>query len=73
MRLSDGTAGTRGRVTALTGEEALRSRLAALGVRTGEQVGLLKVSPLKRTFLVRTRESVFALSREAAECIEVEG
>ena len=71
-RLSDCTAGTRGRVTALAGEEALCSRLAALGGREGEQVELLKRSPSGRTLLVKTRESVFALGRGAADCVRVD-
>ncbi len=63
--------GERGRVTEVMGEGALQSRLAVLGLRAGEEVTLLRVSPLKRTYLVETRESVFALGREAASCVRV--
>ncbi len=64
--------GMRAKVAEVEGEGALRSRLAALGVRPGEEVTLLRVSPLRRTYLVGTEESVFALGKEAAACVKVE-
>lgn len=64
--------GMRAKVAEVEGEGALRSRLAALGVRSGEEVTLLRVSPLRRTYLVGTEESVFALGKEAAACVKVE-
>ena len=64
--------GMRAKVAEVEGERALRSRLAALGVRPGEEVTLLRVSPLRRTYLVATEESVFALGKEAAACVKVE-
>lgn len=60
------------RVAEVEGESALRARLAALGVRPGEEVTLLRVSPLRRTYLVATEESVFALGKEAAACVKAE-
>ena len=72
MRLFELSSGARGRVISLSGEGALRSRLKALGLKEGAEVELLKASPGKRTFLVRTKESVFALGREAAACVTVE-
>lgn len=60
------------KVAEVEGESALRSRLAALGVRPGEEVTLLRVSPLRRTYLLGTEESVFALGKEAASCVKVE-
>ena len=42
------------------------------GVRPGEEVTLLRVSPLRRTYLLGTEESVFALGKEAASCVKVE-
>lgn len=64
--------GMRAKVAEVEGEGALRSRFAALGVRPGEEVTLLRVSPLRRTYLVGTEESVFALGKEAAACVKVE-
>ena len=64
--------GMRAKVAGVEGEGALRSRLAVLGVRPGEEVTLLRVSPLRRTYLVGTEESVFALGKEAAACVKVE-
>ena len=64
--------GTRAKVAEVEGEGALCSRLAALGVRPGEEVTLLRVSPLRRTYLLGTEESVFALGKEAASCVKVE-
>ena len=64
--------GMRAKVAEVEGEGALRSRLAALGVRPWEEVTLLRVSPLRRTYLVGTDESVFALGKEAAACVKVE-
>ena len=64
--------GMRAKVAEVEGESALRSRLVALGVRPGEEVTLLRVSPLRRTYLVGTEESVFALGKEAAACVKVE-
>ena len=64
--------GMRAKVAEVEGEGALRSRLAALGVRPVEEVTLLRVSPLRRTYLVGTEESVFALGKEAAACVKVE-
>lgn len=64
--------GTRARVAEVQGEGALRSRLAVLGVRPGEEVTLLRVSPLRRTYLIATEESVFALGKEAASCVKAE-
>ena len=64
--------GMRAKVAGVEGEGALRSRLAALGMRPGEEVTLLRVSPLRRTYLVGTEESVFALGKEAAACVKVE-
>ena len=43
-----------------------------IGLRPGETVTLLRVSPMRRTFLLQTEESVFALGREAAECVIAE-
>ena len=64
--------GMRAKVAEVEGEGALRSRLAVLGVRPGEEVALLRVSPLRRTYLLGTEESVFALGKEAASCVKVE-
>ena len=64
--------GMRAKVAEVEGEGALRSRLATLGVRPGEEVALLRVSPLRRTYLLGTEESVFALGKEAASCVKVE-
>ena len=64
--------GMRVKVAEVEGEGALRSRLATLGVRPGEEVALLRVSPLRRTYLLGTEESVFALGKEAASCVKVE-
>ena len=64
--------GMRAKVAEVQGEGALRSRLAALGVRPGEEVTLLRVSPLRRTYLIATEESVFALGKEAASCVKAE-
>ncbi len=64
--------GMRAKVAEVEGESALRSRLSALGVRPGEEVALLRVSPLRRTYLLGTEESVFALGKEAASCVKVE-
>ncbi len=64
--------GMRAKVAEVEGESALRSRLVALGVRPGEEVTLLRVSPLRRTYLLGTEESVFALGKEAASCVKVE-
>ena len=64
--------GMRAKIAEVEGGRALRSRLAALGVRPGEEVTLLRVSPLRRTYLVGTEESVFALGKEAAACVKVE-
>ena len=64
--------GMRAKVAEVEGEGALRSRLAAPGVRPGEEVTLLRVSPLRRTYLVATEESVFALGKEAASCVKAE-
>lgn len=64
--------GMHARVVGVRGDGALLSRLTALGLRPGETVTLLRVSPMRRTFLLQTEESVFALGREAAECVIAE-
>ena len=64
--------GLRAKVAGVEGDGALRSRLAALGVRLGEEITLLRVSPLRRTYLVETQDTIFALGKEAASCVKVE-
>lgn len=50
---------------------SVRERLRALGIFTGAKICLLKISWLKKTFLVQAGESRVALGRQAAAAIRV--
>ena len=49
----------------------VRQRLRYLGVTEGAEITLLKVSFLKKTYLLQARSTKIAIGREVAEGIEV--
>ena len=50
----------------------LKERLRSLNICAGGAVELLKVSFLKKTYLVQAGGSLIALRKEVAECVNVQ-
>lgn len=48
-----------------------RSRLAALGITVGARVAVLRVSPLRHTYLISTPTSRLIVSAHIAEGVEL--
>ncbi len=71
MTLSQTKRGARVAVACVTAERTLLDRLSVLGVRTGAQLFVLKVSARKKVWYVRTPSATIALGAELAGAIEV--
>jgi ferrous iron transport protein A len=64
--------GESGRIRNLTGRGAVRRRLADMGLTTGAEIEMIKVSPLGDPIEFRLRDYHLSLRRSEAEMIEVE-
>ena len=51
--------------------QEIRERLASLGLYAGAKVLLLRISPLRHTYLVQAGPGMFAMRREGAEQVHV--
>lgn len=71
MDLCDLKRGERALVKKVELPDAVSSRLRAMGIFCGARVLLLKVSPLKRTYLVQANGGKAAIGREAARGVKV--
>ena len=71
MNISDMKRGKNAVVLKVEHDDELRARLASLGIYTGAKLTLLKVSPLRHTYLVLAGSTRTALSREVAEGVRI--
>jgi len=73
MRLSELPIGERAKIKKIvTGDDAIKSRLHALGIVKGEEVKMLKFTLAKGTYEVIAGDSRVALRKEEAQSVEVE-
>lgn len=67
MELTKIPCGRTVRVVSAGLDPAMRSRLRILGIYAGARVTVLKISPLRHTFLIGTEYARVVLARAAAE------
>lgn len=61
----------RGQNATIVQVNAYEKRLCVLGIQTGKSIRLLKISPLRHTYLIESEYAKVALSKEVALCIQV--
>lgn len=71
MNITDLQRGERGVVLNVACAAPLKERLRSLNVRTGGVIRVLKVSWLKRTYLLQAGGSKLAIRREVARCVTI--
>ncbi|MBR1506752.1 MAG: ferrous iron transport protein A [Eubacterium sp.] len=71
MKLTDAKEGYQGRVVSMDGDNHMISRTVSIGIVPGGIVKVFK-NRRKQPVLIYSRDSMIALNREDAACIEVE-
>lgn len=71
MTVCDMRRGDRAVVLNVTQEESVKERLRALGVFSGANVRLVRVSLFKKTYLLQTSSAKVAMGRDVAEGVRV--
>lgn len=71
MDITQLNAGERATVLSVSCQDTLKDRFAALGILPGAEFVVLKVSLLKKTYLIGTQTSQVAIRKEAAQCVSI--
>lgn len=72
MTLSGLRVGESGRIQAILGEDALRQRLAAMGLRVGREARLVRRAWLGGVLQVRIGSTDFIMRRRDADCVSID-
>jgi len=71
-RLSELVVGQTGKVISVEGDLYIKRRLLELGIIKGTQIKILRVSPLKNTFLIHLHDYSLALRKNSLNLVRVE-